>query len=135
MSKAKAEGVKVSVLRHHTFRGKDYEPGDSYVVDGDQGQTAEQYVDTLRGSGLARRADEAGQGPNVVQEVSGVDENDAKAKSAVAPLSTENFQQPADEAPAPAAKPAKAAKAAKAGGKRAAKPAAGKVAKAAGKKR
>lgn len=122
---AQNKGVKVRALRPHTWRGEEKAEGDTYVVLGDAHQTTEQYVDTLRGSRLALPHDE--DGPNVVSEVSGVDENDANAKSAVAPLTTENFQKPAD-APveAPAAKPAKA------GGKRTASKAASKTA---GKKR
>lgn len=132
----KDKGVKVRALRPHTWRGEEKAEGDTYVVLGDESQTTEQYVDTLRGSRLALPADE--EGPNVVQEVSGVDENPNATHPAgtnVAPLTTESFQQPADAEPAkpaagkrsragktatstaPKAKAPKAAKAPRAGAK------------------
>lgn len=105
--------AKVEALRHHTFAGKDYAPGDTYTVKGDEHQTVDQYVDTLRGSGLARPVGE--EGPNVVQEVGSEPELKAAASShPVAPLSTENISSAAVPAKAPKApKAAKASRAAK----------------------
>jgi hypothetical protein len=99
--------AKVEALTHHTFSGKDYAPGDTYTVKGDAHQTEDQYVDTLRGSGLARPVGEGG--PNVVQEVGSEPAPKPAASHPVAPLGTETVTPE----PLPA-KPAKAAKAAKA---------------------
>lgn len=104
-----AKGTKVRADRHHTFAGKDYAPGDTYIVRGDEFQTEEQYVDTLRGSGLARPSDE--DGPNIVEEVGAPEPAAAPApasRTAVQPLTT-------DEAPArPATRAARTAKPARA---------------------
>lgn len=109
--------AKVEALKHHTFAGKDYAPGDTYTVKGDEHQSVDQYVDTLRGSGLARPVGE--EGPNVVEEVgSEPAANAPKAKShPVAPLSTENVSSPAPAKAPKAAKAPRAAKGAKAGKK------------------
>lgn len=107
--------AKVEALRHHTFAGKDYAPGDTYTVKGDEHQTVDQYVDTLRGSGLARPVGE--EGPNVVEEV-GSEPAPKAASHPVAPLSTENIAPESVPAKAPkAAKAPKVAKGAKAGKK------------------
>jgi hypothetical protein len=90
-----AKGIKVQAIRPHTFAGKDYEPGDTYTVSGDAHQTVDQYVDTLRGSGLAKAADDEG-GPNIVEEIRTPDEaaaaKAAARSTAVEPLSTENIE-------------------------------------------
>lgn len=101
----KPKPVAVTVLKHHTWRGTQYEPGQTYHVEGDASQTAEQYLDTLRATGFARPVGEEG-GPNYVEEI-------GEPGQPVAPLTTENVVQeaPADAKPVET-KPA-AAKAAK----------------------
>lgn len=117
-----SKGIKVQALRHHTFAGKDYEPGDSYVVNGDAHQTEDQYLDTLRAVGFVRTAADEGTGPNIVDEVGDPNQAPAKASTAVKPMSTEDLAPKPEQAPAEpkkaaaksAAKPrARAAKAAK----------------------
>lgn len=113
MSDKQSAGHKVEALKHHTFAGKDYEPGDTYTVKGDAHQTVDQYVDTLRGSGLARPVGE--EGPNVVEEIG---PSHQPASHPVEPLSTETIEAP--PAPTRPAK-AKAPRAAKAKGAKAGK--------------
>lgn len=110
----KPKPVTVTVLKHHTWRGTDYEPGQTYEVEGDASQSTDQYLETLKATGFAVREEDKGTMPNIVNEV-------GDPSTAVQPLTTENFAQEAKPAEAPAAKPAKPA----------AKPAAAKVAKAA----
>lgn len=98
-----AKGTKVEAIRHHTFAGKDYAPGETYTVNGDEFQTVDQYVDTLRGSGLAKVAGE--DGPNIVEEIGEQSTEPSPAptragSTEVAPRSTEDVP----------VKPAKAAR-------------------------
>lgn len=62
-----SDGIEVRALRYHKFRDKEYNAGDTYIVDGDQSETAASYVDSLRGARLALPVDE--QGPNIIDEV------------------------------------------------------------------
>lgn len=39
--------VRVKALTFHTFAGKEYKPGDTYEVEGDSTQSADQYAATL----------------------------------------------------------------------------------------
>lgn len=125
MANQTQKGVQVTVLRHHTWRGTEYNPGDTYTVDGDASQTVDQYLDTLKGTGLAARAEDAGTGPNIVSEIG------EPGSTAVAPMTTESVNQPEHAEPAKAsAKPATKPVAAKTAAKRTAK-----AAKPAGKKK
>lgn len=52
------KSVRVEALKTHTFAGKEYQPGESYAVKGDEMQSTEQYLETLRATGLAVPAGE-----------------------------------------------------------------------------
>lgn len=105
-----SQGTKVQTLKFHTFAGKDYNEGDTYVVKGDGHQTTEQYLDTLQAVGFVKVAGEEGIGPNIIQEVG--DQVEApKApepeSKPVAPLSTEDVPAKPKAAKAARSKPAK----------------------------
>jgi len=55
---SESKGVKVTALKTHTFAGKEYHEGDSYVVAGDGVRTTEEYLDTLQAVGFALPAKE-----------------------------------------------------------------------------
>lgn len=122
----KPKPIAVEALKTHTFRGKEYNQGDTYKVDGDEAQTSHQYVDTLRATGLARPVDEKGQGPNIVDEI-GEPPAAAASPTAVEPLKTGDLT---GESEAPTPKPATTTKVADAK-----KPASRKSAKSGGKKK
>lgn len=105
MAEQKPQPVQVTVLKHHTWRGTAYEPGQTYEVDGDASQTTDQYLETLKATGFAVREEEKATMPNVVDEI-------GDPSTAVAPLTTETFAPAAEPDAKPAAKPA-TAKAAK----------------------
>lgn len=103
-----SKGTKVEAIRFHSFAGKEYNPGDTYVVHGDAHQTEDQYLDSLKGAGLAKvHGDESG--PNIVNEIGSPEQ--AASSTEVKPLTTEDLA-PAPKAEAEPAKPAKAKKSA-----------------------
>lgn len=88
--------ITVEALRDHTFAGKEYTTGQKYSLDGDSFQSAEQYLETLRATGLAKHADDVL--PATIEEAEQAAAD--TSSTAVKPMSV-------DDAPTP--KPAKPA--------------------------